>query len=789
MLSGFHACLKAFENNRLCASELYSIVGQFVTTCEFDYGVLYQLTTEEMFPEFVRHMLRCSYDTIVDRSKPVCTESNLPALIVQFLTTLATKNPTLYDIISANTDLSEFVSNHFAKYTELAEIRGVKATEIVPFVKFVAVIANSNHLNINVPSSLQILMTVISVLLDNPQLCAWAAATIAGLKRNSPVAEAYIMALPNLLQIKRSLSILLSSCDACVVCASLSAMVALFSIGTDGAASLRTLVRFLANDTQFFLMPTLSADAIRDVVKKTPLTKEQITTLLMSILTANGMRAVVIYHLLINLSEYHPIIAQIVKMTKYIQKLLVSVINHEEEFIAPCACQLLLSLGDCDAELLAGLRKSDLFIKILEALILAGENKIESFAVLLSMLSPELNKSDVAALAQAADFLFTSFLRAIENNNAFLSLVLFRLLHKCAPSMKGWPTRIKRIVIDTQFPVLVANILQESLDRHVTRGALETVQYFLNAREPEFAELFTSAFLLLGRRKNEEKASSAEQMNSERQNAKAIIDELKSLNKQHESELSDLREAHSQLVSAYNEERRRSEIQSEKHITSSANSNAWEMRASELREENAKLLTKLSEKSTKLKSRRSLIDQLSEENRALKERIIALESAKQNRDDQLQFMERQIKTQYGITEQDFTVRQMEDKLSKAEQTIVSNLKQIRDLESCLHNQQGLNKRLEQELDTVREELLREQEQSQKLSGDITVLQQQNEKYRETQKDIEHTKRKYATKRRNLQAALKEMEEEKRKWESIARFGALICTGKTESTQQVFDPTY
>ena len=137
-------------------------------------------------------------------------------------------------------------------------------------------------------------------------------------------------------------------------------------------------------------MPILSADAMLEVVKKTPLTQEQVTTLLMSALSANGIRAVTIFHLLVNLSEYHPIIAQIVKRTRYLEQLFMATIKHEEGYIAPCACQFLLSLGDADCEVLSGLNKSDLFMKVLEALILAGESKMESFGVLLSMLSPDL---------------------------------------------------------------------------------------------------------------------------------------------------------------------------------------------------------------------------------------------------------------------------------------------------------------------------------------------------------------------------------------------------------------
>ena len=779
MIAGVHACCRAFEDETLGEDDVNEIVEQFVTTCEYDYDVLAEVGKDEMFPNFVQHLLSCSYRC----------GGELATLIVQFLATVAAADPYLYDVIAANTDLSDFAFNHFSKYTETVDIEKVKATAIFPFVKFAAMVANSKRFNMTEPQSVNILVASAVALLNDAQLAAWAAAILAGLTRNSSVAEAYLRSLPNRLQVKRSLFGLRSSNDVCVVCASISTLTAMFLVKPDSCSDLQMLVQFVASESQFFLMPILAGDAVMDLIKKkTKLVREDLTKLLAAALTAKGMHAVAVFKLLVDLSEYHPLMAQIVRQTPYLGQLFQSLIAHEEDFVLPCGCQFLLQLSDCDQDLLVGMNKSDLFAIILEALVDSGPSRFESLAVLLCMLAFELKKTDVALLSQAEDFLFTAFLRAIEDNSCFLSLVMFRLLHKCAKYMKGWTIHIKRIVVDTQFPVLIANVLQESCERHVTRSALETLQYFITTNEPEFSDLFTSAFLMLGKRRQQEQTMTEDQHRVERMQTRRVIENLETLKRQHASELERMKEE-THLATTYHDQTHRSEVKAEPR-RASTDSSAGRIKpqashVANLKEENTELQTKLAEQSAVITSQQNELENLREQNRRLLDKLEDLKCEIESRDQEKQVFEKQLQDAKA-EEQTFALRDAESKLQLAQRTVLKLRKALEDTRNECMTGVEQNKRMQTEIGTMRALLEQQQAESQKLVADLDLLEGQNNQLRANQQNLNDIRRKYAAKREKLESQIREERKEKRQWESVARFDRIIRNGQLHTTQEAFN---
>ena len=774
MIAGLHACCRALEDERTAGVNVAAIVQQFVTTCEFDADVLEEVAQDDIFPDFVSLLLRCSYERDLD----------LASQIVQFLSTLASQHPTLYDIIAADTDLGDFAFHHFSQYTDVVDIKQVKATTIFPFIKFAAMIANSQHVNANDPQGIQTLISIATVLLEDPQLSAWASSIFAGLKRNSPVGEAHIRSLPNLLQIKRTLLGMRSSNDTCVACAALSTLVTMFLVKADSCSDLQMLVQFLSLDSQFFLMPILASDGILDLVKRTRLVKEDITSLLVAAMRAKGIRAVTIFRLLIQLTEYHGMIAHLVKQTQYLEELFRSLISHEESYVAPCGCQFLLQLSENDCQLLAGLNKSEIFGAALEALVMSSPQRLESLVVLVSMLTFDLKKSDVDALRQAEDFLFTAFLRAIEDNNSFLSLMLFRVLHKSARFIKGWSTHINRIVIDTQFPVLIANVLQESCERHVTRAALETMQYFTAKSEPEFSELFASAFLLLSKRRRDQRLTYDDQRRIERFQTQKTIEHLETINRQRESELDQMRTKNSQLVTAYNEELQRSKLQSEPAPTTDSGT-PERVRVSLLKEETTKLQAKIAEQSAKITSQESVIDEINEENRILRQQIEDMKSEMEAREHKYQLIEERIQTEID-DKYKFALRNAESNAEEAQRVLLRLTEELEDAHRQCMSFVDEEKRTKAELAAIRESLLAQQEESEKMKRDLDLFEHENDQLRTSQRSLDSLKRKYAQKRAEMQENVLQAHKEGRQWESVARFDAIVRRGQLQTTLCAFD---
>jgi hypothetical protein len=184
-------------------------------------------------------------------------------------------------------------------------------------------------------------------------------------------------------------------------------------------------------------MPRLAADAILDFVKKAKLSQEELTTILVSALRSTGVRSHIIYHLLVDLVNYHSLLTEIMKLTQFLEKLFISIIEHDCNFVPQAACDCLLILSNCDDQLFEGLNQTALFKKVLARLKRSSDT--ESIVLLLRMITQggELKQNDVKRLVVCEDFLFTFFLRNIELGNSPLSVSLFLFLTHCIRYIKG----------------------------------------------------------------------------------------------------------------------------------------------------------------------------------------------------------------------------------------------------------------------------------------------------------------------------------------------------------------
>jgi dsDNA-specific endonuclease/ATPase MutS2 len=131
----------------------------------------------------------------------------------------------------------------------------------------------------------------------------------------------------------------------------------------------------------------------------------------------------------------------------------------------------------------------------------------------------------------------------------------------------------------------------------------------------------------------------------------------------------------------------------------------------------------------------------------------------------------------------------EDKLGEADNKINLNAQQIARLEKELHEQLEIRKRLEAEVEKLRNELSHEAETANQLRLDVEQLEKQNEQCRESQRNVNHVKRKYAAKKQEMLAIIAELDKERRKWETIGKFSRKFRDSKLETTEQVFQVAY
>ena len=775
-------------------------ISQFISTCELDSEILHSMSVDPNFPSFVRHL---TAEAVVNMKESIgiTSVSDLASSILQFLSSISMRHPVIHEIITSNTCLDDIITNFFDLYIYKADLRNINAPAIFPYLKFIGILSSSQRVDITQPKTLEIVFHITSSLLENPQLSAWAAAIIAGLSRNCPAAEAHLKTMPNLLQVKRDLSSLFASNDVCIVCAALSATVSLFPIGTDAVSALRAATHFISSESQFQLLMPLACSAIRDLVKKTKLTDDELTTILMAALTAKGYNAFTLFNLLTDLSDYHSTITAIIKTTEYLETLFSSLLSHDEEYVTESGCNLLLSLSDYDPQLFNGLNESNLFSEIFHVLLEIPNNvasfRSEPFIILLRLLftggAPK--KSDIALLTNHEDFIFTTFLRHVENNESYLSVSLFLFIQQCSKYIKGWSIRIKRIVIDSIFPTLVVNVIHESENKHATKDALNALLFFCNCKESEFLEMFLSSFILLVKKTHEDKANC---INANKQLTEKI-EQLTRAKTQSESHVDELTQMHAQALKELNESKTQSN-QMPTIIQPSQQSNALD----------SNIVTDLKTKLEKFKAdNRSL----RYENDVLKQKYykikkICRELHKDNQEILSSYQNQNIaaaanksfETSYNkakaditkttkvisaYTDRDFHHEETVEKLATAQKVIYEDSQKIVKLESDLRTQIAVNEQLKKDLENVTNELNNERNHSNKLQTDFEQIEKQNNQYRTTQKDINHVKKKYAAKRHQLQQQLLDIEKDRAKWESIAKFYHKLCQSKGDAVKEVY----
>lgn len=773
---------RILDTNQPGSQNSIDVVSQFISTCEIDPQVLYSFSIDPQFPLLVRNL---TVEAVLNmkESTGIKSVSDLASSILQFLSTLSTKHPILHETIASNTNLDDIITAFYNNYILKSDIRNINAPLIFPYIKFISIISSSPRVNLNQSQNLEIIFTVTASLLENPQLSAWAAAIIAGLSRNCPAAEAYLKTMPNLLQIKRDLSQLFASNDICIVCASLSATVSLFPIGTDSINALRASTHFIASDSQFQLLLPLASMTILDLVKKTKLTEEELTTILMTAITSKGYNAFTLFHLLSDLTEYHSTIASIIKSTEYMETLFISLLSHEEEFVAESGVHFLLCLSDCDSNLFSGLNQTDLFATILNSLIEIPSNdssyRSEPFIVLLRLIlkSGPPKKTDVTLLIQYEDPIFTSFLRHIENNDSYLSIEYFLFIQNCSKYIKGWMIRMKRIVVDSVFPVLVVNVLNESENRHATEDSLAALNYFCSCKEPEFFNLFVSAYVLLVTKSRENKKRCEE----EREKLLLALNNIKIDKQKSETQIDEL----NQIISQQNQEI----TESKKFVLSSEQKpKSPIIKSTPVNENIQNEINFLKEKNEELKykyqKKKKMCQKLKEENFQL------LKKLKSTLDQEPEINRRETSeiitnTVTNFSNRNFTKEENEDKIASMQKTIFEDSQKIAQLESDLRLQKGTNEKLLKEFEQMRDELGKERDHSNQLQADLEQVEKQNLQYRSVQKDINHVKRKYAAKKTSLIQKLSELEKEKGKWESLAKFYCKLCKSKGDAVKEVY----
>lgn len=762
------------------------VIMQYVSTFDQSDDSVRTLTNDPCLSEFIQFLNAVLYNTAI----PKPSDGPIPDVVLEilkFMNTLVVRNTFLLDTIAASSNLDLLIPQFFdANVMNGAVIESEPSNFFLP-LKFLALLASSKHVRLNSSSAANTLIIVLASLLNNPQLSAWAAACVAGLCRHCEAFNTILKGHSMVSSIKASLTSLLPSCDPCVVVAALAATVMLFNIGDNTDTAVTAALKYLLEDSQFPLSTQLCAWTIVSLAKRVRLPETDLCTILELPLHVTGTRACAAYWML----------SQLVDM-KYrfgtkdqLKELMRSLLHCDNDYVAVAGCHFLLSLSANAPSLFTHLDDDGALIcdAVKSLNNLARQNDTERTEAILIEIrlliqSSGINSTVIEALTSEEDLFFTNFLRHIEANHAFLSVAFFSVLMMCSTHIPRWSMRVKRLLVDSQFPALLAHVLTSSHNRTAISDALRALQFYINDCEavPDknsfFFDSAVAGFLVVNKCQQgaPESIPGISQNRGNEASAKSLENENQRL----------LRE-NAKLQVSLASESKRAAIITENNVRAAEDIRKRDHEIIRLQQEVSKLSIDLGDKEDRLQVAQTAIDERRQENTRLmklvehlqckqtKRRLLKkvnCELENQIRDfesnvDNLKLRQRELRHLAKALKRE--LRQRENQLVEVQRTCDETQQRNLSLQSSIASLSEQIEALTSEKTALISSLNDSTAENSKLAQTITTLESEALTLRSQIRTSSEIKAQNRAKTASLHAKIHELEDEKSHWEGIARF--------------------
>ena len=791
-----------------------SIISQYVTSNNINYQTTVDLLYDDKFSSFLEILMTTLTSNPIPKPESGPIPNIVPDILI-YLNKLMVINPVICDRISTETNLDLLIPQFFSQNIEKNEIADQNASYIFQPLKFIALVASSKSVMLTTTNAANLLIIVIFSLLTNAQLAAWAAAIIAGLLRNSPTFNSILKVHPMFKCVKDKLTALLPSSDPCVVVSALSATVPLFALGDDSNTAIKAAFKYIIEDSVFPLTTKLCCWVIGDLVNNVMLNEDSFNGLLQIPLHSSGVRAYCVICLLIDLIDMKYKFGSLSYNTEFFEQMIV----YPENYVASIGCQYLNSVYENYPEYIVGIDEDGSLLKqvlmrYLEYSTFSDPERIEAFLVQIRLLiiNNQIPQQIISSLVEREEALFMDFMRHIENGDSFISVSFFNFLLICSKSIEGWGNRIKRILVDSQFPALLVHVLTNSKNRRAITDALRALQYFMNncqisqnanveengycLKDSYFFSNAVSGFLLM----NQKNESDIKQLHMQTQQQ---INEYKLAMYQVNNDNAEL---HSEI------ERLKKSLEEEKLYNSQSNSSMIKLK--DQLNERDQHFNKLKNKYQELKSKR---DDDMKQIHDMEEKVRIVQADNADLKKQCKKLEKvKIDFQRATAENgrlNENIKDLEAKIAYSQnlyaksQSLIETLRaeirikeeEITKLQQRCQKSQELNQTFQQASESNRQEIQQLNETITKLTTEISKeknklgdmaktisdIQEENLRLKSSLSNEAVIREKYSQKKKLYLQKIKEIEREKRRWESIAKFNHHVCNVKKAAVQDVF----
>ena len=784
---------KILINKETELEEKFNILIQFFKTNDFDKEFISSICADSILTDFIQEIFAIFYKLQFD-NQLISTNPDFSECFFDFIYRLGTKNQYLRDIIAVNSHFSELIDIIFENVND-DNISQIDSHSIVPILKLFSVLSSSPSLSFTETDAMDILFPILFKILDDQRSSSWGASIIAFLCNYHQHINTYIKSQEYILDLNKKLTKMLSSNDSYAVISALAAETVLFStVEHEAILNMRCAISFISQSTPFLIQSQLASITILTLADKVDLDEQELKTILQSIVDAsNEMDSYISITTLTSLVQYHSAIIRHIKDTNFLLQYLRMILYTEDIYLVVSACYLLRLLEEFDEDLLSIDYDDEIVSEYLEAIKESDEHtlpeKIEALLIIARslMCNRELSSKESLLVHDLENQIFTNFIRAIEQNNAYCCICYYLFIDECCELFPNWKDRVVQTIVDVQFIPLVLSVLNTSSNEFSTRDSFAVLHDMMSISDHLFESLVHTQ-VALNRKRQELNEKNIQQNHISTQELQQKITqqekEIEELNLKYETLLAETD------LSKYEEiEKKNSELKENASNLTKEN-NTLKIHIASLSMELDEITKERDHLASLIGSTELTVAHLQDKNTDLSKQIDLLNTSMKSQDQlitELKTTHHSQKLEILYLKKELKMRNKEN--DDARQQAMNVDKELISANKSIIKQRMANKKLILAIEKVKDALNDEETKKNDLQMDYDKLEI---RYKSECEQKEKLRRQYLKLKKLNHMIIQricDIDNDKNKWEVLAKFSHTLQESTREAQNEVYNPLF
>jgi len=482
MISSIYPFCKAFDENKDKRDARNEMIYRFLRVYQCSMKQIEYLYNDTCLNTFIEDL----FFVLCEENFPNPSEGPIPSVclqILQFLTHLSTNNPLIMEKIAKICPFDIIPTIFFGRMSENGKVVNPQGSHILSSLRFLASVSFSDSVFFESIDSLNLLVSILTELLDEPSFASLSCTILSGLYNYSEQAKYSIESISVQSNTRRVLIKLLKSEDSSTSVSALAFYLSMIPFEGKWKSCFKKALSFVFESSLAF-SSSIGSLVIKKLSQIKCLNRDELHLVLQCLMNLNGNDCYHIAQLLCDIVDSDERIIDELCSDSLFVHMVILFLKSEYDFVSYIGSKLVCNVLSKNS--ISDLECSRIIIG--EAFDVIANKKIQHsylkqescFVFIRHYINVFLKKDNHSAIATRKDDLILRFRHYIDVKQYTLCIHCFKLFLDLGSIDRSFIDELFTIVTQTQFIVSIVDVLKQSSDRVLIQDCIDSLYYISN---------------------------------------------------------------------------------------------------------------------------------------------------------------------------------------------------------------------------------------------------------------------------------------------------------------------